>query len=154
VGKEELLRRFADQQRELTRLQAQSDIPVVMELDLTMQQLRTLALIAYAEGLTARGLAAHLAVSAATVSGLLGRLERRGLVRRQPSETDRRAKELLLTDEGAALLQRLDTAGTELWSGVVGELTEAEVAQLVSLTGRILEIVRRRAVDRHAPGAG
>lgn len=148
MGKEELLRRFAEQQRELTRLHAQADIPVVMELDLTMQQLRALSLIAYAEGLTARGLAAHLAVSAATVSGLLGRLERRGLLRRQPSPTDHRAKELLLTDEGAALLRRLDSAGMELWTGVVDELTEAEVAQLVSLTARIVEIVRGQAGRR------
>ena len=82
---------------------------------------------------------------AATVSGLLGRLERRGLVRRQPSATDHRAKQILLTDEGAELLQRLDTVGTELWARVAGELTEAEVSQLVALTSRIwltvLEVV-------------
>ena len=77
MGRDALMRQFFDQQRELTRLQAQWDVPVIMELDLTMQQLRALALIAHAEGLTAQGLAAHLKVSAATVSGLLGRLERR-----------------------------------------------------------------------------
>jgi DNA-binding MarR family transcriptional regulator len=139
------MRQFADQRRELTRLQAQSDVPAVMDLDLTMQQLRTLALIAFAEGLTAQDLAAHLGVSAATVSGLLGRLERRGLVRRQPSAKDHRAKEVRLSDEGTALLQRLDMAGTDLWADVAGELTEDEVRQLINLTGRIIDIVRRRA---------
>jgi DNA-binding MarR family transcriptional regulator len=153
MGRDALMRQFFDQQRELTRLQAQWDVPVIMELDLTMQQLRALTFIAHAEGLTAQGLAAHLKVSAATVSGLLGRLERRGLVRRQPSATDHRAKQILLTDEGAELLQRLDTVGTELWARVAGELTEAEVSQLVALTSRIVEIVRLQA-GRHAGTEG
>ena len=153
MGRDALMRQFFDQQRELTRLQAQWDVPVIMELDLTMQQLRALTLIAHAEGLTAQSLAAHLKVSAATVSGLLGRLERRGLVRRQPSATDHRAKQILLTDEGAELLQRLDTVGTELWARVAGELTEAEVSQLVALTSRIVEIVRLQA-GRHAGTEG
>ncbi|MDV3297180.1 MAG: MarR family transcriptional regulator [Brachybacterium paraconglomeratum] len=144
MGREQLLHRFAEQQRELTRLQAQTDVPVVMELDLTMQQLRALTLVAYSEGLTAQELAGWLRVSAATVSGLVGRLERRGLVRRERSTTDRRAKELRLTDEGVALLQRLDTAGAELWARLVSELTDDEVSQLVGLTDRIIEILRAR----------
>lgn len=115
-----------------------------MDLDLTMQQLRTLTLVAHAEGLTAQALAARLRVSAATVSGLVGRLERRGLLHRERSATDRRSKELLLTDEGVALLQRLDTAGAELWARVVSELTDDEVSQLVGLTDRIIEIVQAR----------
>lgn len=148
MGREEVLRRFAEQQRELARLQAQTDVPVVMELDLTMQQLRALTLVAHAEGLTAQALAARLRVSAATVSGLVGRLERRGLVRRERSATDRRSKELLLTDEGVALLQRLDTAGAELWARVVSELTDDEVSQLVALTDRIIGILQTRIGNR------
>lgn len=144
AGRDELLHRFAEQQRELIRLQAQTDAPAVMELDLTMQQLRALTLVAHAEGLTAQALAAHLRVSAATVSGLVGRLERRGLVRREPSATDRRSKELLLTENGVVLLRRLDTAGTELWARVVSELTDDEVTQLVGLTDRIIGIVQAR----------
>lgn len=142
TGRDELLSRFAEQQRELTRLQAQTDVPAVMELDLTMQQLRVLTLVAHAEGLTAQGLAARLRVSAATISGLVSRLERRGLVRRERSATDRRTKEILLTDDGIALLQRLDSAGAELWGRLVGGLTDDEVAQLVGLTDRIVEILR------------
>ncbi len=145
TGRDELLHRFAEQQRELARLQAQTDVPAVMELDLTMQQLRVLTLVAHAEGRTAQELAARLRVSAATVSGLVSRLERRGLVRRERSATDRRTKELLLTDDGVALLQRLDTAGAELWGRLVGGLTDGEVSQLVGLTDRIIEILRAQA---------
>jgi DNA-binding MarR family transcriptional regulator len=144
AGRQEVLRRFAEQQRELARLQAQTDVPVVMELDLTMQQLRTLTLVAHAEGLTAQALAGRLRVSAATVSGLVARLERRGLVRRERSATDRRSKELRLTDAGVALLQRLDTAGAELWARVVSELTNDEVSQLVGLTDRIIGVLQAR----------
>lgn len=145
TGRDELLSRFAEQQRELTRLQAQTDVPAVMELDLTMQQLRVLSLVAHAEGLTAQELAVRLRVSAATISGLVSRLERRGLVRRERSATDRRTKEILLTDDGIALLQRLDSAGAELWGRLVRGLTDDEVAQLVRLTDRIIEIVHAQS---------
>lgn len=52
-------------------------------------------------------------------------LERRGLVARQRSETDRRRSVVTLTDEGAAVLAKADTLGERL----VAEL-EPEVRQL------------------------
>lgn len=41
------------------------------------------------------------------VTGIVDRLESRGLVERRPAEHDRRVKHLIVTEEGAALRERL-----------------------------------------------
>ncbi|MBL0694759.1 MarR family transcriptional regulator [Comamonas sp. JC664] len=52
-------------------------------------------------------LAAYLSCDASNVTGLVDRMEARGLVVRRSSEQDRRVKRLVLTEEGAALRERL-----------------------------------------------
>ncbi|WP_338863557.1 MarR family transcriptional regulator [Myxococcus stipitatus] len=52
-------------------------------------------------------LANYLSCDASNVTGLVDRLEARGLVERRSSEQDRRVKMLVLTEAGAALRERL-----------------------------------------------
>ena len=52
-------------------------------------------------------LAALLACDNSNVTGLIDRLEARGLVARQPSSEDRRVKHVVLTDAGRRLRSRL-----------------------------------------------
>lgn len=52
-------------------------------------------------------LANYLSCDASNVTGLVDRMEARGLVARRSSEQDRRVKMLVLTEEGAALRERL-----------------------------------------------
>ena len=150
MTRDELLEAFARQQRELGRLHAQCEAPSVLDLELTMQQLRALALVGHDSGLTAQDLAARLAVSPATVSGLVRRLEDRGLVARTASRADRRSKEIHLTAEGTDFLLRLDAAGTEMWASVVDELTDDEMEDLVRLTDRIVGILDARVARAQA----
>jgi len=61
-----------------------------------------------------RTVAARLCCDASNVTGIVDRLEERGLVRRQPSPKDRRIKMLVVTDDGVImrtqLLERLAEA--------------------------------------------
>ncbi|OKH99662.1 MarR family transcriptional regulator [Streptomyces sp. CB02923] len=57
--------------------------------------------------MTARHLADRLQCDASTATSMIDRLEKRGLVRRVPHPTDRRAKVIQLTDEGCALRDRV-----------------------------------------------
>jgi DNA-binding MarR family transcriptional regulator len=65
-----------------------------------------------AEGLSLKDLAARLGLAHSTVSGIVDRLERRGLVRRKPDARDRRATMITPTEtvttyvKGAAALHR------------------------------------------------
>ena len=64
-------------------------------------QCRTLTYLQEAEGqVNQRMLEQHLMVKPSTASGIVGRLEEKGLVRRQTSDSDGRSRILALTDSG------------------------------------------------------
>ena len=64
-------------------------------------------------------------------------LEKRGLAKREPHPADRRVKNIVLTDEGVSLKQRLETeiAARMPWSRA---LTDDERAQLLALIRKML----------------
>jgi DNA-binding MarR family transcriptional regulator len=85
------------------------------EFDLSPIQCHVLHLIEPEHPLPMSRLADTLSCDASNVTGLVDRLESRGLVRRQPSPQDRRVKVLQLTPAGARLrsqLLRQVTGGT------------------------------------------
>ena len=73
------------------------------EFDLSPIQCHVLHLIEPGRPLPMSRLAGTLSCDASNVTGLVDRLESRGLVRRQPSPQDRRVKVLHLTPSGARL---------------------------------------------------
>src|SRR5882724_555795 len=73
------------------------------EFNLSAVQCHVLHLIEPGRPLPMSRLADTLSCDASNVTGLVDRLESRGLVRRQPSPTDRRVKSLQLTPTGARL---------------------------------------------------
>ena len=77
------------------------------EFDLSPAQCHVLHLIEPERPLPMSRLAETLSCDASNVTGLVDRLESRGLVRRQPSSRDRRVKVLQLTPAGARLRTHL-----------------------------------------------
>src|SRR5436853_5635426 len=75
--------------------------------DLSPIQCHVLHLIEPGRPLPMRRLADTLSCDASNVTGLVDRLESRGLVRRQPSHQDRRVKVLQLTPTGSRLRTHL-----------------------------------------------
>ena len=73
------------------------------ELELSPAQCHVLHLIEPERPVTMGELAETLACHASNVTGLVDRLESRGLVRRRPSAADRRVKILVLTPTGSQL---------------------------------------------------
>lgn len=73
------------------------------ELGLAPMQLHALRLVEPGEGLPMSSLAGLLFCDASNVTGIVDRLEARGLVERRPSPKDRRVKLLVLTEEGARI---------------------------------------------------
>lgn len=116
---------------------------VIAELDLSPPQAYALRRLEPERPLPMRDLADGLACDASNVTGIVDRLERRGLVERQVSATDRRVKTLVVTDAGVALRQRL-------LSGL-HQVPEA-VAQLSADERRLLGDVLRRILAEPASG--
>src|SRR5436190_18589283 len=92
--------------------------PLAAELQLSPAQCHVLHLIEPGRPIPMGQLAGTLACDASNVTGLVDRLESRGLVRRRPSAEDRRVKVLDLTPTGsqlrAQLLDRMRTPPTTL----------------------------------------
>ena len=116
-----------------------ADLPTVAsEFELSPAQCHVLHLIEPDRLIPMGRLAAALACDASNVTGLVDRLESRGLVRRQPSAEDRRVKALELTPAGARLrskvLERLTKPPESL-----GRLSADEQRALVKILKRLLD---------------
>lgn len=67
------------------------------------------------------------------ITNLLDKLEKRGLVRRERCESDRRVWHVHLTPNGAELLKELDEPNLAMHKKLVGHLETAERTQLLAL---------------------
>jgi DNA-binding MarR family transcriptional regulator len=83
-------------------------------------------------------LAAMLACDNSNVTGIIDRLEARGLVARQPYELDRRVKHVVLTPLGTDLREQLLSQVGRPPAGLE-RLSPDEQAQLRDLLGRVVE---------------
>ena len=108
------------------------------ELELSPAQCHVLHLIEPDRPMPMGQLAETLACDASNVTGLVDRLETRGLVRRRPSEEDRRVKVLVLTSSGirlrTLLLDRMTTPPPTL-----ERLSPSEQRALTRILTRLLE---------------
>jgi DNA-binding MarR family transcriptional regulator len=108
------------------------------ELDLSPAQCHVLHLIEPGRPIPMGQLAETLACDASNVTGLVDRLESRGLVRRRPSSADRRVKVLELTPTGsrlrALLLDRMTAT-----PATIRRLSVREQRTLVRILTRLLE---------------
>jgi len=99
--------------------------------DLTPAQLSTLFRLRRAE-LTAGDIGAVLGLSAPTVTHLVNRLERRGLVERLRSDTDARRRPVVLTEAGGRFLDSFDAALLNSLDGLLADVPRAAVDHLAS----------------------
>lgn len=75
----------------------------ISAFDLSLPQAHALQVLQPGRPLPMRDLAARLRCDASNITGIVDRLEARGLVERRPAPGDRRIKALVVTDEGVAL---------------------------------------------------
>jgi MarR family transcriptional regulator, organic hydroperoxide resistance regulator len=112
--------------------------PLAAELELSPAQCHVLHLIEPGRPIPMGQLAATLACHASNVTGLVDRLESRGLVRRGPSAADRRVKVLELTSTGSRLRTLLLDRMT-IPPAALKRLSVREQRELVRILTRLLE---------------
>src|SRR3981081_3083300 len=110
---------------------------VVADLDLAPMQAKALHELNLEPPISMRELAARLKADPSHVTGLIDRLEARGLVERRPDPKDRRIKGLALTSSGARMRERLFA---RLYSAPrsVAELPERDQQNLRDVLQRIV----------------
>ena len=92
----------------------------------TLPQWRALAEIFRNEGIAQVGLAAALDVDQMTVSGIVSRLEKRGLIDRYADPNDSRAKLAKLTPAGLELVTNAKNVGRALYENALTGISPAD----------------------------
>ena len=108
---------------------------IVARFELSPPQAKALHYVAEAGPVPMRDLACRLRCDASNVTGIVDRLEQRGLVQRQSAPTDRRVRSLVATPRGAELARAV-------WcqvraASLVGPLSDDESQELVVLLRRL-----------------
>jgi DNA-binding MarR family transcriptional regulator len=108
------------------------------EHDLSLTQLRVLALLRDRR-VKMSELADYLGLDKSTISGLVDRAEKRGLLQRIPNPIDGRGVDVVLSTEGMELAERGASQIARSLSPMTSTLTRAEAHRLTTLLERMLE---------------
>jgi DNA-binding MarR family transcriptional regulator len=119
---------------------------IAAEFRLSPPQVHALRLLSPNEPLPMGRLACALGCDASNVTGIVDRLEKRGLIERRASERDRRVKVLVVTAEGAQVRRRLLLRLGEPPQGIAA-LSPADRRRLA----RLLRLALSRAAAAPAP---
>jgi MarR family transcriptional regulator for hemolysin len=98
----------------------------------TLPQWRTLIEIFKQEGISQVALAGHIDTDPMTMSGILDRLEKRGLIERYTDPNDSRAKLARLTTEGGELVKTARNVGLELYENALAGLSPADREEMTA----------------------
>jgi len=107
------------------------------EHDMSLTQLRMLAILRDRTPAMA-DLAGFLGLERSSVSGLIDRAARRGLVQRVASRDDGRSVQVSLTDDGHRLAAQVTGEVAALVAPLTGTLSPAEQSRLTLLLGKML----------------
>ncbi len=120
---------------------------LMQQVGLTAPQITALQAIATLQPITAGALAKSIHLSQATVTGILSRLEKRALVSRVRSDSDRRTVVLELTDDGRAVLDSAPSLLQDRFRQELLRLQEWEQTQMLATLQRIAAMMDAEEID-------
>ncbi|MDB5930824.1 MAG: transcriptional regulator, MarR family [Polaromonas sp.] len=118
--------------------------------DLRIVDFSVLSLIGRNAGITSRQLCITLGIQQPNLVAIVGALEKRELVERQPHPTDRRATGLHLSTSGALLVQQAEHTATLLEEEAAARLSAEERQTLMRLLQKVYE---KRLDEPHSGSA-
>jgi DNA-binding MarR family transcriptional regulator len=120
---------------------------IAAQHDLSIIQTRLLGILRDREP-TMNALGRHLGLDKSSISGLVDRAERRGLVTRTVSASDRRAVQVSITDTGRQLVDQVAASFTGRIETFTAGLPDADRQALAQLAARIVAAdADRRGID-------
>lgn len=109
------------------------------EIDLTPVQYSVLWAVEIFPGVDQASVAKQIGYDRATLGKVVDRLEFKGFLRRYISKTDRRAREIFLTDAGQALLERAHPVALSSQDNMLPGITGEERDLFAQLLARVVE---------------
>jgi len=107
------------------------------EFDVTPVQYGVLACLWHEDSQTPKQIAASLSLDGSTITGILDRMEKKGLVKRMPDPNDRRALRVILTKQGLQLCEPIGKVIEESNQYILEILTKEEQEQFFNILERI-----------------
>jgi DNA-binding MarR family transcriptional regulator len=120
------------------------------EFGLTGPQLTVLKLLESLGDLSLSSLSGRIRAQNSTVTGIIDRMEREGLVRRERSTADRRVVFIRLRDKGARLARQIAVEPMEIFRGALTSLSPGEVSDLLKILNKLEKKVRTLVGDAAA----
>jgi len=114
---------------------------------LTPAQLRVLQIVDQKTSATPKALANQMGVSQATVTALVDKLVKRGMVERVPSKLDRRQVNVVVTPLGHSTDEDAPDALQQRYVYAFVKLADWEQAQLVSSLERVADMLDAKSID-------
>jgi DNA-binding MarR family transcriptional regulator len=113
----------------------------LLQIPLTVQQLRCLTILVVEDGGTPQQLSALMGVTPATMTGLADRLDRAGMITRRPDDRDGRGRLLSPTPAGRDVVRQLLASDMAADADVLSGLTADELAGIrLGLSGILREL--------------
>ncbi|MBC8578426.1 MarR family winged helix-turn-helix transcriptional regulator [Zhenhengia yiwuensis] len=114
------------------------------KLDLSHAQPKILDFLSENDGCIQREIAVHCAREAATMTSILGIMEKSGLIERRPNPKDRRILNVFLTQKGKDIQKNIGETFSQLDKECLEGFSEEEYAQLIDYLERIYNNMNRR----------
>jgi DNA-binding MarR family transcriptional regulator len=114
---------------------------------LTGPQLLVMQLIGSSGEITAGVIARKVSLSQATVTSIIDRLERKGLLRRERSTDDKRKVMVSLTEQGGKALEKAPTLMQESFINAFNCLEDGEQALILSSLQRVASMMNASDLD-------
>ena len=114
------------------------------QFGLTGPQLTVIKLLETFDNLSLSSLSERIRAQNSTVTGIIDRMEREGLVRRERSTTDRRVVHIRLSDKGQKLARQIQVEPMEIFRGALGSLTPGDLKDLLRIMNKLQRYVRTR----------
>lgn len=115
-------------------------------IHLTISQVHFLSCLYEQDGRLSRDLARELGVDACTLTPMVDRLERLGLIRRSPHPEDRRASLICLEPAGLELRPEIEARCTAVTERLLSKFSESDYAQFK----RLIRLLTDEAQEKEA----
>ncbi len=120
---------------------------VASRFGLTGPQLAVIKMLEPVGRLSLSELSERIRARNSTVTGIIDRMEREGLVRRRRSSEDRRVVHIELTDAGSKLARKIPVEPFQIFRQVLGELSARDAADLKRILMRLAKRVQQIVSD-------
>jgi MarR family transcriptional regulator, organic hydroperoxide resistance regulator len=117
------------------------------QFGLTGPQLTVVKLLETFDNLSLSSLSERIRAQNSTVTGIIDRMEREGLVQRERSTTDRRVVHISLSEKGRKLAKQIQVEPMEVFRGALLGLSHADLRDLLRIMNKLQRYVRTHLAD-------